>query len=250
MSDQGEIVTYADMMEDAFYRLVDKYNINLEDKNIANKLDVVFRNIYKLVFEPGPDFIKHNHQRSVLIYYNVLEIEEIVNKYIDLCQLYNTLPKLNVFSNMTGINYYTINLWHKSNNTNKYIFTLNNDSIKDLENDSNNIIILSGNEGSNNIYNNIGYVNNSIYGNKSVSEDIKILTLKRFDIYKKIREAAQNFTRNNLQGSPVGAMASANNDEEVGLLWEPKKVLLKAEAERIALSAGDVASKYGIDISK
>ena len=243
MSDQGEVLSWTDRIEQAFFNLVDKYNINLEDsKGLANKIDGILPDIYKLVFEPPKDYKKINQTISYLKFNDIESVEEVVCCYLRLCNLYNVLPKINIFSAMTGISRNTIDIWNKANKNNTKTLYLN-DEYMELESNQNIILYIYDSDMELKYNNNLDiYRKGDIY--------TKQLTSIRYDIKKKIREAAQNFTRNNLQGSPVGAMASANNDEEVGLLWEPKKVLLKAEAERIALSAGDVANKYGIDMSK
>ena len=44
------------------------------------------------------------------------------------------------------------------------------------------------------------------------------------DLVQKVREASQNYTRAELENSPVGQITKANNDEEKGLLYSRQQV--------------------------
>ena len=65
-----------------------------------------------------------------------------------------------------------------------------------------------------------------------------------YDITKKIRDASQNYTRSELENTPVGQITKANNDEEKGLLYsrqQAQSLLFAAQLE----SPEQIAAKYG-----
>lgn len=235
-------LSWAEQIEIAFAELVQKYGIDLNDnRNLANKIDAIMPDIFKMVFKADENYIKNNNNKSKLPFNDIEAMEEVLDSYLKICCMTSTLPKYNTFSQMIGINRYTLDVWHNANKSNNgYIVYLNQKET--IEECNMNIICVINNS-------DIEYKKNMNNINIYNSGDDKLikLTSRRYDAKKKLQEAAQNFTRNNLQTSSVGAMASANNDREIGLLWEPKNMILKNEVQNNYISASDLSSKYGIE---
>lgn len=204
-------------------------------------IDSIWEDIYDVVFKPTSDDIRYNNIKSKLIPYRVDDVEAVVKMFIKLNRRYGGVIKYNTFSELTGISRYTIDLWHKANNTNGYIFSL---SDKDIREECNNIYII--NKGGNDV----DYIK---YNGNLPNQYKDKLSCIRFDVKKKLQEAMQDSNTNGLSLDSMGHMARANNDEDLGKLYDPKKMLLQAEIKQNHISADepirlDVKEVKGVDV--
>lgn len=190
-------------------------------------IDSIWEDIYEVVFKPTGDDIRYNNIKSKLIPYRVDDVEAVVKMFIKLNRRYGGVIKYNTFSELTGISRYTIDLWHKANNTNGYIFSL---SDKDIREECNNIYII--NKGGNDV----DYIK---YNGNLPNQYKDKLSCIRFDVKKKLQEAMQDSNTNGLSLDSMGHMARANNDEDLGKLYDPKKMLLQAEIKQNHISADE-----------
>lgn len=227
-----EVMSLADLAELEFMRLYSVYDIaNAPEKRKADIIDSLWPDIYKAVFKPGAGDVRFNNTKSKLKTYDVAEVEEVVNKFIVLNKRYGGVIKFNQFANMTGINRYTLYLWHKANNTNGYIFNLNNN---DMEEENKYIYIICDNE------KNTGDIAVKEYrGNASKLLNGNILTSKRFDVIKKLQEEMQDSNTNGLSNDTMGQALRANNEDELGKLYEPRR-MIQHEQIRVAISANEL----------
>ena len=92
----------------------DNMNINIYDINQRkqvnhNLLTAAFRDTYEKLFKPTETLC--NNQNSLIDYENTELLKVIVNKYIDICLLFNKSLGIMPFSLLTGIHYTTLMRW-------------------------------------------------------------------------------------------------------------------------------------------
>lgn len=221
-----EVLDYAQLLESHFMDLYYQLDVaSAPEKRKPSIIDSIWLDIYKIVFKP--DKKQPNHSNSKLKYHEVENIENVVEMYIKLCIRFGGVIKYNSFCNLTGIDYTTICLWYNNNNTNKYIFSLNNDAIQ-IESNSINYIYVDN-------YNNITRVNNTYY-----IDNIDPLSKIRFDIKKKLHDFMVDENTNGLSVDTMGQAIRANNDEDLGKLYDPKKIVLQQQAKTTSLSISDL----------
>lgn len=227
MSVQGDILTKAEQVEEEFLKLYEKFRVyEANEKKKPSIIDSFWGDIYNAVFKPLPGEVLYNNSKSRLKTYDVQEVQEVCEMYIKLCQRYGGVIKINQFSKLTGIHRATFNVWNNANHTNGYIFKLNNDGI--YEENKSIIYILNTNDVD------IIYNGNSKYMSNG---NTKELSNMRFDIVKKLREEMYDENTNNLEGTSIGAALRANNDEEVGKLYDKQQQMNKVDAIKTLTSA-------------
>lgn len=235
----GSILSFSDQVEVEFIKLFNSFDMgSVPDRKRADVIDSFWSDIYKKVFKPSIDDIRINNCKSKLKTYDVEEVEAVTEIYIKLCKRYGGVIKYNQFCNLTGINRYTIDLWHKANKGNGLYINLSN---TDIEAEFNNLYII--NYGNDNIeyYDNKTALNIYYNGNaKGVNNSI--LSSRRFDVKKKLQMEMQDSNTNGLSNDTMGHAIRANNEEELGKLYEPKR-MLQHETIRQTLSLEDIKGK-------
>ena len=213
-----EVVTQAERVENEFLRLYDSINWEtIPERKRADVIDSFWNDIYKIVFKPIPGDRIYNNCKSKLKTYDINEVEEVTEMYIKLCKRYGGNIKINQFGNLTGLHPSTLWLWSSNNNTNGYIFNLNNNAITEEENS---ILYI------NNIGNDVVVYN----GNSKYMSDAntKMLSSLRFDVIKKLRAEMQDSNTNGLSNDTMGHAIRANNEEELGKLYDAKRIMHQA----------------------
>lgn len=237
VEDKTEVLTKAEQVEEEFLRLYEKYEVaEVSDKKKASVIDSLWGDIYKAVFRPLPGDVVYNNCKSKIKTYDVREMEEVCEMYVKLCQRYGGIIKLNQFAKLTGLHTYTFNIWHKANKTNGYICRLNNN---DIVEENNNTIYVVNNSGVDIVYN-----GNSKYMS---GDNTDILSTLRFDVAKKLREEMYDENTNSLEATNMGALARANNDEDVGKLYDKQQQRNKLEAAMNLANAQLVLPVKGSD---
>ena len=233
---QAEIMSLADMAEAEFLRLYQFYDVaNAPEKRKADIIDSLWPEIYKTVFKPTAEDVRFNNTKSKLKTYDVAAVEEVVDKFIILNKRYGGVIKFNQFANLTGINRYTLYLWHKANNTNGYIFNLNNNDMKE----ENKYIYILCDDNINNI------AIKEYRGNACKLMNGNTLSSKRFDVIKKLQEEMQDSNTNGLSNDTMGHALRANNEDELGKLYEPRR-MVQHEQIRQAMTAQELPKLDGI----
>ena len=213
-----EIMSAAEQVEDEFMYLYEKYNVaDAPPKQKADIIESFWGDIYKNVFKPEPDVIKYNNCKSKLKTYDVEEVEEVCDMYIKLNKRFGGVIKINQFANLTGIHRATLWLWNKNNTSNSYIFNLNNNAVD--EEGKYIYILYKG--------------NNDIEYHGTSSLDKNVLSTFRFDVVKKLREEMQDSNTNGLSNDTMGHAIRANTEEELGKLYEPKRMLQQESIKRV-----------------
>lgn len=218
MQNETEVLSVAEQVEEEFLRLYEEcHAADAPERKKADVIDSFWSDIYKAVFKPIPGEQIFNNCKSRLKTYDVNEVQEVVEMYIKLCKRYGGVIKINQFGNLTGIHPSTLWLWNKNNNTGSYIFNLNSSAITEEENS-----ILYINNTGNGV---IVYKGNSKYMSNNNTD---VLSSLRFDVIKKLREEMQDSNTNGLSNDTMGHAIRANNEEELGKLYEPKRMLQQA----------------------
>lgn len=218
-----EMLTFADLVEVNFTRLYEEYNVaEASEKRKADIIDSFWSDIYEIVFKPEYGDIRFNNCKSKLMTYNVYDVEAVCNMFIKLNKRYGGVIKFNQFANLTGINRYTLYLWHKANNTNGYIFNL---SSKDVNEECNNIYIINNGNGDIVEYR----------GNMYVDTNDK-LSCRRFDVIKKLQEEMQDSNTNGLSNDTMGHAMRANNEDELGKMYEPRRMVQQEQIRQKVLT--------------
>ena len=138
-----DVLSLAELTEIAFKDMYIDLDVeNAPEKRKADIIDSIWSDIYKDVFEPGKNDTTFNNCKSKLKTWDVESVESVVDVFIKLNKRYGGVIKYNQFSNLTGINRFTIDLWHKANSTNGYIFMLPQN---DIDMECNNIYIINNN---------------------------------------------------------------------------------------------------------
>lgn len=217
---ESEVLTKAEQVEEEFLKLYNDFCVfDAPEKRKAGIIDSFWNDIYKAVFEPQPNEVVLNNSKSKLKTYDVQEVEEVCEMYIKLCQRYGGVIKINQFAKLTGIHRATFNIWHNANKSNGYICNLSN---SDIDEENNSIIYILNNNGVDIVYN----------GNTKEQQayNTKYLSTSRFDVIKKLREEMNDENTNSLEASNMGAVVRANNDEDVGKMYDRQSNLNKVEA--------------------
>ena len=252
-----EVLSYAEQVEECFLELYQRYDVaNAPEKRKNEIIDSFWSDIYKQVFKPGTP--QYNNCKSKLYVYDVENMQEVVEMYINLCKRFGGVIKFNQFANLTGIHRDTLYRWHKYNTTGKYIFVLNDTQYQEdssivmyvaidnsiVEYKTKDVFNCEGNA----ILENIG---GNIYDNiqANSNQDRHILSRQRYDVIKKLQEEMQDSNTNQLSNDTMGAAIRANNEEELGKLYEPKR-MIQHEQIKQALSVSDLPrlSSTGVDM--
>ena len=72
------------------------------------------------------------------------------------------------------------------------------------------------------------------------SEEEILLSIKRFDVKKKLHDFMVDENTNGLSVDTMGQAIRANNDEDLGKLYDPKKIVLQQQAKTASLSINDL----------
>lgn len=205
----SEVLDYAQQLENAFYNYCDKYGIQ-PDRNNPEPPDSFFHDQEALILFRNPD--KNAFFKSKIDFYDIETILSIVNKYIQICKLFSILPKVDTIAEVLHFSHSVVYKWKSLNTTSDIIFTIRKED-------------------------------SSIY-DSGIPEK---LSLRRVDVVKMISRARQGKVFNVLSTNPQGATVLGNNDNETGLLWEPRNLAYKADLAQEAISTNDIAKKYGIN---
>ena len=81
---------------------------------------------------------------------------------------------------------------------------------------------------------------NSIYNNIYRDNKNDILSKQRLDVKKKLQEFMRDENTNGLSTDTMGHTIRANNDEDIGKLYDPKKIVLQTQAKAQALTMSDL----------
>lgn len=264
-ADSVEVLSYAEQVEECFMELYTQYDVaNAPEKRKNEIIDSFWSDIYKQVFKP--DKPQNNNCKSRLLVYDVENVQEVVETYVNLCKRFGGVIKFNQFANLTGIHRDTLYRWHKYNTSGKYIFMLNDTQYQE---DSKVTLFINLNSNvyqcsSDDIYKGVEtvkpihihndlVVDNDIdqlehsYNNVCLLDDIKSmnaherdkLSYQRYDVIKKLQEEMQDSNTNQLSNDTMGAAIRANNEEELGKLYEPKR-MIQHEQIKQALSVQDL----------
>lgn len=219
------ILSFADQVEEEFIRLYNELGVkDAPAKRQPDMIDEIFKKIYHIVFYPKNGEVCYNGTKSRLRTYDVQSIEEITEKIISLNRIYGGVIKFIQFSDMTGIFPQTLFNWEKANHTSGYVFKI---SRADNEQEYNNIFIYNAPGGA------VRYAGNWVKNEKYNDE----LSLMRFDVKKKMREAMQASATNATSLDTMGYMSRLNNEPELGRLYEPRKMVLEAQTRRMVTDA-------------
>lgn len=234
MEHQGEVTNFVECIKEEFERLYELYNVaEAPQKRQPDKIDAIWQEIYDLVFKPDVETTLLNNQKSKLLTYKVYDVESVTDEYIRLNRLYGGFIKVMSFCELTGIHRSTLKLWNDANKTNGYIFNLKDNEID--EEKANNII----------------YINNTIdvryNGNCRHNSNDKLSSL-RFDVMKKLRDAARQQSRNVRSLDGVSAIQMSNEDEELGFCYGDKNRMHNMENIRQQIGASGLKQLgLGID---
>lgn len=264
-ADSVEVLSYAEQVQECFLELYTQYDVaNAPEKRKNEIIDSFWSDIYKQVFKP--DRPQNNNCKSRLLVYDVENVQEVVEMYINLCKRFGGVIKFNQFANLTGIHRDTLYRWHKYNTSGKYIFMLNDTQYQE---DSKVTLFINFNSNvyqcsSNDIYKGVEtvkpiHIHNDLvvdsdaeqlersYNNACALDNIKSmnaherdrLSYQRYDVIKKLQEEMQDSNTNQLSNDTMGAAIRANNEEELGKLYEPKR-MIQHEQIKQALSLNDL----------
>ena len=224
-----EVLTLAQLTELEFLKIYNELHVaDAPEKRKADIIDSIWPDIYSIVFKPGIDDVRFNNCKSKLMTYNVQNVEDVCNMFIKINKRYGGVIKFNQFCNLTGINNYTLDLWSKANKTNGYIFNL---SKTDIDLEYNNIYII------NNGNNNVNYIYYNGNGKDSGSD---MLSSLRFDVKKKLRQEMQDSNTNGLSNDTMGQALRANNEDELGKLYEPRRTMQRELVARKDITAEEI----------
>lgn len=230
----SEILDYTELIEERFLDLYNQYCIGVPANRIPIIIDTFWKTIYNEFFRPGNDEKRQNKCNSRILPFHVYTIESIIDTYISLNGKYGGFVKIENIINLLGYTRETLHRWNKCNKTNDYIFKL---SHNEYINEVNSIIVYC-------VYSDhVETINNFCR-----DENIKELSLYRYDILKKIRETIKSENDNQLSCSTVGQVVRANNDIDVGKMYDAKNIMLKQAATGSIETAADRAKRLGIEL--
>lgn len=224
ISDQQQsVMSYAEMVEAEFLRLYRQYDVaNAPEKRKSEIIDSFWGDIYTSVFKPDQPLL--NNCKSKLQPNDIANVEDVVLIYISLCKRYGGVIKYNQFCNLVGYDRDTLYRWHKYNTGNGFVFSLSRDQ-KESE-DSYTVVYVMKDKV-------VEYKGNSY---KSGSAEYEFLSHRRYDVLKKLQLEMQDSNTNSLSNDTMGAAIRANNETDLGKLYEPKR-MIQREQIRQALTA-------------
>ena len=231
-----EVLSYAEQVEQCFMELYMQYDIsNVPERRKPKAIDSLWSEIYKRVLKPDKPQV--NNCMSKIMPWDIVNIQSIIDVYVNLCNLYGGVIKFGQFAKLIGYSRYTIDYWHSKNATGKYIFTLDSDSV--LSEFDNNIYIVNSVSDLDNV--SVVHYRDNIYlqDTNNYSQDINGLSRTRMDIRQKLQQEMQDENTNALSVDTMGAAIRANNEEELGKLYEPKR-MIQHEQIKQALSVSDL----------
>ena len=106
-----------DTIENEIDNVINKFLIDLGIDNDYKSLmsikhstiNYMLSTIYKTLFKPNHNLI--NNQKSIIDYNDVMLLQVLANKFIDICQRFNKSLGLMSFGYMIGVSYSTIYNW-------------------------------------------------------------------------------------------------------------------------------------------
>lgn len=235
-ADSVEVLSYAEQIKETFMELyIDNDIANVPERRKPKAIDSLWSEIYTRVLKPDKPQV--NNCMSKVMPWDIVNIQSIIDVYVNLCNLYGGVIKFGQFAKLIGYSRYTLDYWHSKNNTGKYIFTLDSDSV--LNEFDNNIYIVNSIDELDNVsvvhYRDNIYIEDVNNNAKKINE----LSRTRMDIRKKLQQEMQDENTNALSVDTMGAAIRANNEEELGKLYEPKR-MIQHEQIRQALSLNDL----------
>lgn len=234
--DPVEVLSYAEQVEECFLELYARYDIaNVPERRKPKAIDSLWSEIYTRVLKPDKPQV--NNCMSKIMPWDIVNIQNIIDVYVNLCNLYGGVIKFGQFAKLIGYSRYTIDFWHSKNTTGKYIFTLDSDSV--LSEFDNNIYIVNSVSDLDNV--SVLHYRDNIYIQDTVNyaQDVNGLSRTRMDIRKKLQQEMQDENTNALSVDTMGAAIRANNEEELGKLYEPKRMIQQEQIKQ-ALSVQDL----------
>lgn len=215
---QQEVMSYAEMVEAEFLRLYRKYDVaNAPEKRKSEIVDSFWKDIYTSVFKA--DRGQMNNYKTKLMPWDIVQVEAVCDMYVQLCKRYGGVIKYNQFCNLTGYNRNTLDLWHKANINGADTFAIG-----------------ATEEEQEYYQNSCVYVSNVDEIKEINWKRVKGLSLTRYDVKKKLQSEMWDSNTNGLSNDTMGAAIRANNDTEIGKLYEPKR-MIQREQIRQALTA-------------
>lgn len=216
------VLTLPEQIEDEFIRIYKELEVaNAPDKRKADIIDTIFSSeIHDKFFKPRKNDICYNQTKTRIKLYDVQLMADITETFIKLNKRYGGVVKINQFANMTGINRASLFRWNQLNKSNDYIFTLNKeDCLKDL----NDIIYIKPDGVS------VKYKSNS----PNIFNPNDEASYYRFDVIKRLKKDMYDSNTNGLSNDTMGNALRANNEEELGKMYEPRKMIRKAQLQGI-----------------
>lgn len=235
-ADSVEVLSYAEQIRETFLELYMENDIaNVPERRKPKAIDSLWSEIYTRVLKPDKPQV--NNCMSKVMPWDIVNIQSIIDVYVNLCNLYGGVIKFGQFAKLIGYSRYTLDYWHSKNNTGKYIFTLDSDSV--LNEFDNNIYIVNSISDLDDV--SVVHYKDNIYiqDTANYSQDVNGLSRTRLDVRKKLQQEMQDENTNALSVDTMGAAIRANNEEELGKLYEPKR-MIQHEQIKQALSLNDL----------
>lgn len=218
----NNIATFAEQVEEEFIRLYRELKVDdAPARRKADIIDTIWTDIYSIVFKPGPDHVPINNAKSKLKTWDVENMEAVTEVFIKLNKRYGGVIKKLQFSNLTGIHRSTFSLWHKENKTNGCIFSLSNTG---LSAEYSTTYVTQNSAGA-------AMVNNIALLDKHRNDGV--LSPIRFDSFKRLEAEMQDSNTNALSMDTYGHMYRANNEPELGKLYEPRRVVFENQVKNV-----------------
>lgn len=109
-----DINTIEQDIDNVVISFFERFNIDIYDMNhrkliTHNLLNLCFKEIYKQLFKPKKGMI--NNQKSIIDYNDLVLLELLADKFVEICIFFNKSLGLMSFSFMVGINYKTLYNW-------------------------------------------------------------------------------------------------------------------------------------------
>lgn len=235
----AEVLSYAEQVQECFMELYNELDIaNAPEKRKNEIIDSLWIDIYNRVFKPTTP--QTNNCGSKLAPWRVKELEAVCDMYITLCKRFGGVIKYYQFCKLVGYTRYTIDLWHKANTSHKRVFIMSDSDIEEERRANTNIYIVSHINDISDM--DIVQVRDNVYIDDvkaNNAQDRDILSCQRLDVKKKLNAEMQDSNTNQLSNDTMGAAIRANNEEELGKLYEPKR-MIQHEQIKQALSLNDL----------
>jgi len=238
-ADGVEVLSYAEQVQECFMELYNELDIaNAPEKRKNEIIDSLWIEIYNKVFRPTTP--QTNNCGSKLAPWKVEELEAVCDMYITLCKRFGGVIKYYQFCKLVGYTRYTIDLWHKANTSHKSVFIMSDSDIEEERKANTNIYIVNHVNDIKDM--DIVQIKNNVYiddikANNAQERDI--LSCRRLDVKQKLNAEMQDSNTNQLSNDTMGAAIRANNEEELGKLYEPKR-MIQHEQIKQALSLNDL----------